>query len=45
MIKPTNMPKGKPKTTWITIMKKQMQSELNIPSIMTAIRTAQNRKR
>lgn len=43
-LRPTRRPQGRPKTTWIQVVTKQLQTELNIPDINTAINTAQNRK-
>ena len=43
-LKPVRLPRGKPKITWITIIKKQLKEELWIPSILTALKKAQNRE-
>ena len=43
-LKPTKQPVGKPKTTWLKVIKNQLKTELKIPSILTAIKTAQNKK-
>ena len=43
-LRPTRRPQGRPKTTWIQVVTKQLQNELNIPDINTAINIAQNRK-
>ena len=42
--RPTKLPVGKPKTTWLSIVRKQLKTELWIPSILTALKKAQNRK-
>ena len=42
--RPTKLPVGKPKTTWLSIVRKQIKQDLWIPSVLTAIKKAQNRE-
>ena len=41
---PTKLGVGKPKPTWIKIMRKQLLEELKNPSVVTALKKAQNRR-
>ena len=41
-LKPVKLPSGRPRDAWINLIKKQMKSELEIPSIITAMKKAQS---